>query len=54
MGYLEMKRECPMEMVKRLRGEGCRMGEVEYALRELNKIRGVYDSLETALKILEY
>lgn len=48
-----MKCECPMEMVKRLRREGCTMGEIEYALIELNKIKGVYDSIETALRILE-
>ena len=48
-----MKCECPAEMIKRLRRQGCSMGEVEYALMKLNKIRGAYDSVETALRILE-
>ena len=41
------------ELIDRLRSEGKSMGEIEQALLNLNRIQGAYDSVETALRMLE-
>ena len=50
---LEKKYESPNELIERLKEQGKSMGEIENAILELNRIRGVHDSVITALKILE-
>ncbi|MTN46536.1 hypothetical protein GMB51_15335 [Turicibacter sanguinis] len=50
---LQQKIECPSELIERLRSEGKSLEQTELALLELNRIQGVFDSIETALKILE-
>ena len=50
---LEKKYEPPNELITRLKEEGKSMGEIENAILELNRIGGVYDSVVTALRILE-
>ena len=50
---LQQKIECPSELIERLRSEGESLEQTELALLELNRIQGVFDSIETALKILE-
>lgn len=50
---LRQKIECPSELIERLRSEGKSLEQTELALLELNRIQGVFDSIETALKILE-
>lgn len=49
---LERRFESPSELIERLKREGKSMGEIEYAVLELNRIKGAYDSVETALRIL--
>ncbi len=44
--------ESPTELIERLKSEGKSMGEIEYAVLELNRIKGAHDSVETALRIL--
>lgn len=50
---LEKKYEPPNELITRLKEEGKSMGEIENTILELNRIGGVYDSVVTALRILE-
>ena len=50
---LEKKYESPNELIARLKEQGKSMGEIENAILELNRIGGVYDSVVTALRILE-
>lgn len=50
---LEQKFELPSELIERLKSEGKSMGEIESAILELNRIQGIYDSVITALRILE-
>ena len=50
---LEDKYESPSELIERLKEQGKSMGEIENAILELNRIGGVYDSVVTALRILE-
>ena len=50
---LEKKYESPNELIARLKEQGKSMGEIENAILELNHIRGVHDSVITALRILE-
>lgn len=50
---LESKYESPNEMIERLMSEGKSMGQIEQELLKMNRIQGVYDSVVTALKILE-
>ena len=50
---LRGKCEPASELIDRLRSEGKSMGEIEQALLNLNRIRGAYDSVETALRMLE-
>ncbi len=50
---LERKYESPSEMIERLKSEGKSMGQIEQELLEMNRIQGVYDSVVTALRILE-
>lgn len=45
--------ESPMELIERLTSEGKSMSEIEQAVLELTRIQGVYDSVETALRMLE-
>ena len=49
---LRGKCEPASELIDRLRLEGKSISEIEEALLKLNRIRGVYDSIETALRIL--
>lgn len=51
---LEKRYESPSDLIDRLRSEGKSISEIEEALLRLNRIRGVCDSIETALRILEY
>ncbi|MDB8554038.1 hypothetical protein [Turicibacter sanguinis] len=50
---LEKKYESPSELIDRLRVEGKSMGEIEQALLKMNRIQGAYDSVGTALRMLE-
>lgn len=50
---LERKYESPNEMIERLMSEGKSMGQIEQELLKMNRIQGVYDSVVTALRILE-
>ena len=50
---LRGKCEPASELIDRLRSEGKSMGEIEQALLNLNRIQGAYDSVETALRMLE-
>ena len=50
---LRGKCEPASEPIDRLRSEGKSMGEIEQALLNLNRIQGAYDSVETALRMLE-
>ena len=50
---LEKKYESPNELIARLKEQGKSMGEIENARLELNRIGGVYDSVVTAVRILE-
>ncbi len=50
---LEEKCESPSELIDRLRAEGKSMGQIEQELLKMNRIQGVYDSVVTALRILE-
>lgn len=50
---LENKYEAPSELVDRLRSEGKSMGEIEREVLKMNRLQGVYDSVVTALRILE-
>ena len=49
---LGRRMESPTELIERLNNEGKSMGEIEYAVLELNRIKGAHDSVETALRIL--
>ena len=48
---LKERYESPSDLIDRLRSEGKSMGEIEYAVLELNRIKGAHDSVETALRI---
>ena len=50
---LERKYESPSKMIERLKSEGKSMGQIEQELLKMNRIQGVYDSVVTALRILE-
>ena len=50
---LRGKCEPASELIDRLRSEGKSMGDIEQALLNLNGIQGAYDSVETALRMLE-
>ena len=50
---LKERYESPSNLIDRLRSEGKSMGEIEQALLNLNRIQGAYDSVETALRMLE-
>ena len=50
---LENKYESPTELIDRLRSEGKSMGEIEREVLKMNRLQGVYDSVVTALRILE-
>ena len=50
---LQGKYESPSEVIERLKNEGKSMGEIEQEILKMNRIQGVYDSVVTALKILE-
>lgn len=50
---LENKYESPTELIERLRSEGKSMGEIEREVLRMNRLQGVYDSVVTALRILE-
>lgn len=50
---LENKYEAPSELIDRLRSEGKSMGEIEREVLKMNRLQGVYDSVVTALRILE-
>ena len=50
---LERKYESPNEMIERLMSEGKSMGQIGQELLKMNRIQGVYDSVVTALRILE-
>ncbi len=51
--YLQKKCKSPKEVIERLRAKGSNVEEIEIELLELNKLQGAFDSVETALKILE-
>lgn len=50
---LECKYECPSEIVERMKREGKSTEDIEDEIMRMNRIQGVYDSVVTALKILE-
>ena len=50
---LKEKYESPSDLIDRLRSEGQSMGEIERAVLKMNRIQGAYDSVETALRMLE-
>lgn len=50
---LQSRYETPHELIERLRVEGKSMKEIEKAFFEMNRLKGVCDSVETALRILE-
>ena len=50
---LKEKYESPSDLIDRLRSEGKSMGEIERAVLKMNGIQGAYDSVETALRMLE-
>ena len=50
---LKEKYESPSDLIDRLRSEGKSMGEIERAVLKMNRIQGAYDSVETALRMLE-
>lgn len=50
---LENKYESPTELIDRLRSKGKSMGEIEREVLKMNRLQGVYDSVVTALRILE-
>ena len=50
---LQGKYESPSEVIERMRGEGKSTEQIEQEILKMNRIRGVYDSVVTALKILE-
>ena len=50
---LQQKIEPPSELIDRLRAEGKSVWEIEQAVLKMNRIQGAYDSIETALRMLE-
>ena len=50
---LQSRYEAPQDLIDRLRSEGKSMSEIEGALFEMNRLKGVYEAVETALRILE-
>ncbi|MTP73127.1 hypothetical protein GMB80_09310 [Turicibacter sanguinis] len=50
---LKERYESPSDLIDRLRLEGKSMGEIERAVLKMNRIQGAYDSVETALRMLE-
>lgn len=50
---LERRYESPNELIERLKNEGKSMSEIEQTVLMMNRIGGVYDSVVTALRILE-
>ena len=50
---LQQKIESPSELIDRLRAEGKSVWEIEQAVLKMNRIQGAYDSIETALRMLE-
>ena len=50
---LQSRYEAAQDLIDRLRSEGKSMSEIEGALFEMNRLKGVYESVETALRILE-
>lgn len=50
---LERKYESPSEIIERLKREGKSMRQIEQEILKMNRIQGVYDSVVTALRILE-
>ncbi|MTP77673.1 hypothetical protein GMB70_03230 [Turicibacter sanguinis] len=50
---LKERYESPSNLIDRLRSEGKSMGEIERAVLKMNRIQGAYDSVETALRMLE-
>ena len=50
---LQSRYETPHELIERLRVEGKSMKEIEKALFEMNRLKGVCDSVDTSLRILE-
>lgn len=50
---LEQKYESPEIMIERLKREGKSMGQIEQEVLTMNRVQGAYDSIATALRILE-
>ncbi len=50
---LERKYESPAKMIERLKSEGKSMGQIEQELLKMNRLQGAYNSVVTALRILE-
>ena len=50
---MEQKYESPEIMIERLKREGKSMGEIEQEVLTMNRVQGAYDSIATALRILE-
>lgn len=50
---LEQKYQSPETVINELKSEGKSMGQIEQEILNMNRILGVYDSIVTALRILD-
>ena len=50
---LEQKYQSPETVINQLKSEGKSMGQIEQEILNMNRILGVYDSIVTALRILD-
>ena len=50
---LQQSIESASDLIERLQAEGKSMGEIERAILKMTRIQGAYDSVETALRLLQ-
>ncbi|MCU7196754.1 hypothetical protein [Turicibacter sanguinis] len=50
---LQQSIESPSDLIERLRAEGKHACEIEREILKMTRIQGAYDSVETALRMLE-
>lgn len=50
---LEQKYQSPETVINKLKSEGKSMGQIEQEILNMNRILGAYDSIVTALRILD-